>query len=485
MLTGLLAISPVLVAVAAILLGRRPPLQGAALGLAWALGCAALLPGAGLDAARAGRALETTAIVTLAAALVIGPGLLLNMALRRQGALERIVEGLAALQMAPERRALVLVLGLMAALECLTGFGIAMLLSVPLLCRLAGPERGQRLAVLGMFIMPFGALALPTVVGSALIGFPPETLGAFTTAYNLPALAVFALAVLHAFAGWGAVRRSGLYGVALALLLAAALWANCRFLFVETAGVFAGLAVAAAGLAWEAAFGRARFAGPAARSGLLALAPLGCAVALIAVARGVAPVHEALSAGLRIAGERLALSPLTSPGLALLVVALVLLALRPVRLDWRLLAVSAARPVATVFAFVLLAQAMREGGLLDLAVAAAQGLAPAALVTLAAAAAMLSGFATGSGVAGNALLMSAQYELGATQGRALDFAALQNAGAGHSSFASPPIAAVARSVAQASGERPVEETALIRFGLKVMAGVLAALLLAAAVLWSL
>jgi hypothetical protein len=125
---------------------------------------------------------------------------------------------------------------------------------------------------------------------------------------------------------------------------------------------------------------------------------------------------------------------------------------------------------------------MREAGLLDLAIAAAAGLDPRSLAGLGAPAAARSGVAPGSGVAGNALMMSAQYELGASVGRALDFAALQNAGAGHSSFASPPIVAVARAVAQTSGEGAVADAPLIHFGLAVAAAVLAALLLAAALL---
>lgn len=483
MLIGLLAIAPVFLALAVILVGRRPPLWGAAAGLAGALAVGAALPGAALSADAAARALETTGIVTLAAALVIGPGLLLNLVLRAQGATRRIVDGLAAIEMAPERRALALVMGLLPAIEGVTGFGIALLLSVPLLGRLAGPERGLRLALIAMFIMPFGALALPTTVGAALIDFPPEALGAATVGYGLPALVVFALAALLVFGGLQALRRSAHYALALALLLGLALWLNCRYLFVETAAAFSGIAVAAAGLAWEAARGRLKAPGAGTRAALVALAPFAAATALIALGRGAPPIFAALNEAWRIAGERLTLSPLTSPGLALLIVAAALLALRPIRLDLRLWLVSAARPIATVFAFVLLAQAMREAGLLALAVEAARGLPPAPLVALAAALAMLSGFATGSGVAGNALLMTAQYEVGATLGRALDFAALQNAGAGHSSFASPAIVALARSVAATSGTGAVsDDVALIGFGARVLLGVLAALL-AAALFW--
>lgn len=480
MLIGLLAVAPVLLALAVILVGRRAPLWGAAAGLAGALLAAATLPGAALSGEAAGRALETTGIVTLAAALVIGPGLLLNMALRAQGATARLVDGLAAVEMAPERRALALVMGLLPAVEGVTGFGIALLLSVPLLSRLAGAERGLRLALIAMFIMPFGALALPTTVGGALIGFPPEVLGAATVAYSLPALIVFALAALFVFGGVAALRRSAHYALALALFLGLGLWLNCRYLFVETAAAFSGVMVAAAGLGWEAARGRLSLRAAEVRAGLAGLAPFAVATALIALARGAPPIYAALTDAWRIVGERLTLAPLTSPGLALLAVALGLLALRPVRLDLRLWLVSAARPVATVFAFVLLAQTMREAGLLALAVEAARDLPPGPLVGLAAAVAVLSGFATGSGVAGNALMLTAQYEVGATLGRALDFAALQNAGAGHSSFASPAIVALARAVGSASGAgAAADDVALIGFGARVLLGVLAALLLAA------
>src|SRR5690606_12106370 len=151
----------------------------------------------------------------------------------------------------------------------------------------------------------------------------------------------------------------------------AGLWLNCRYLFVETAAAFAGLAVAAAAVGWEAARGRGRLRGPAARAGLVALAPLAAATALLALGGGAAPAVAALNGAWRIDGARLSLAPLTSPGVALFAVALGLLALRPARLDLRLWLVSAARPIATVFAFVLLAQAMREAGLLSMAVEAA------------------------------------------------------------------------------------------------------------------
>lgn len=473
MLTPLYALTPIAAALVAILVLRAAPLTGAAIGLALAIVAAATIEPATLDRPALSAAGEAALAIAVSAASVIVPGLILNHELERGGALTEAAEGLRALGMEPQRCAMILLLGLFPALECLTGFGISLLLAVPVLVRLLGPAAGVPVALLGMHIMAWGTMALATLVGAALVGMPPDLLGAISAVLQAPALATVGLIGLGTIGGPAALRRHAVFVVLLALALAALLHLNARFLLVETSGVLAGLGVVLLGIGWEALRGRFR----PSRSGLArlrGLTPFAAALILLLVLRLVPPIAELLGNALVIGGGDLSISPLASPGLALLLVAIVLAA-RGSGFHWAAPLRRAVRPVTVVLAFVLLAQVMHRTGLLGIAFAGAAQLPLAALVPLAPALGMLAGFTTGSAVAGNALFLPAVTALGAAHGFAWVFAAIHNAAAGHGAFASPSIVSLTVAIAGPAASGGPAAHQLVRFGIRSVLLVYAAL----------
>jgi lactate permease len=474
-LISLSALAPIAVALALILLLRVEPLLAAAAGLISAV----LVAGLSAPQALAWPAFlvagQTALAIAVSAASVIVPGLLLNHELGRRGGLSEVAEGLRALGMEPARCAVILLLGLFPALECLTGFGISLLLAVPVLVRLLGPAAGVPVALLGMHIMAWGTLALATLVGAALADMPPELLGGVSALLQAPALGVVALIGLGTIGGTAALARHGIFAVLLAMALAALLHLNTRFLLIETTGVLAGLGVTLIGFGWEAIWGRLRpKRNDLAR--LRGLAPFAAALVLLLAFRLVPPIASFLGGLLVIGTERLSITPLASPGVALLLVALFLALRGSGGFRWRAPLTRAVRPVAAVLAFVLLAQVMQETGLLQLAVRGIAALPFAVLVPLMPALGMLGGFTTGSAIAGNALFMPTAVALGGAHGFAYDFAAIQNAAAGHGAFASLPIVTLTVAIAGQSGlKASLTVPDLTRFGLRAALLIYAAL----------
>lgn len=475
MLTSIFALTPIAAALAAILVLRADPLIAAAIGIAVALVAAGTLDQATLawPAVIAGG--QIALAITASAASVIVPGLLLNHELDRRGTLAEVAEGLRSLGMEPTRCAVILLLGLFPALECLTGFGISLLLAVPVLVRLLGPAAGVPVALLGMHIMAWGTMALATLVGAALAGMPPALLGAVSAVLQAPALVAVALIGIGTIGGVAALRRHVAFAVLLALALSVLLHLNARLLLLETTGILAGLGVVLIGTGWEAL--RGRFRPVRAELGRLrGLVPFAAALVLLLVFRLVPPVADVLGNVLVVGSDRLSIAPLASPGLALLLVAIVLALRHGGGFAWLAPLGRSARPVGVVFGFVLLAQVMQETGLLDAALAGAASLPLAVLVPLAPALGMLGGFTTGSAIAGNALFMPAVATLGAAHGYAWDFASIQAAAAGHGAFAS--LAVVTLTVTIARQSIPQDGPAvsdLARFALRSLLLIYAAL----------
>ena len=466
MILTIYALAPIVAVLVAILVFRADPLIAAAVGLALALLAAGTISLDMLAWPILGGAGVTTLAITVSAASVIVPGLILNHELDRRGVMAKVAAGLRDLGMDPPRCAIILLLGLFPALESLTGFGVSLLLAVPVLVQLLGPAAGVPVALLGMHIMAWGTMALATLVGAALAGMPPDLLGAVTAVLQAPAIVTVALIALGTIGGAAALRRHAPFAILLALALAALLHLNARWLLVETTGVLAGLGVVLLGIGWEALRGHVR-PKQADLAWLRGLAPFAVALALLLAFRLVPPIAAFLGNVLLIGSEDLSIAPLASPGLALLLVAIFLALRGGTAFAWSAPLLRALRPVAVVFAFVLLAQLMQQTGLLQMALDGLARLPLAVLMPLAPALGMLGGFTTGSAIAGTALFMPTAAAIGAAHGLAWDFAAIHNAAAGHGAFASLAIVTLTATIAAQvapSGAPKVQD--LARFGLR-------------------
>lgn len=473
---SLLAFSPIIVSALIILFFRKTAVRGALIGIGATLLLIAVLEQFKIDFASLTIATASTLILTLSAALVIVPGLYLNAVLRGQGIVDGLVSWLQAVELNAERKALILLLGVLPAVESLTGFGVSLFLSVPVFFRLFAPDKAYRLSLLGMNIMPWGTLALATVIGASLSGEPVTSLGtatAITSALVFPCVGLIALFVLG---GGSALKRHGILAVLLGLSLSSLLLLFSYIGFTETAGILAGAAVSLVGMALLRMSSESRPDAPPGSPPAAVLRlflPYLLVLAIIVVTRTIEPLYQALTNLWIVTSERVRFSVFTSPGLALAVVAFALVRVQPVPIDHKAVWKRGQTAVLGIFCFVLLAQIMRESGMIDALASLLeqeQGEQSVILCILSPILGIISGFTTGSNVGGNALMMVMQHRIGETAGAGLSFAAIQNSAAGHAVFASLPIIILVMTIARESGDSSkMAEHDLLRFTLRALA----------------
>ncbi len=357
---------------------------------------------------------------------VLFGGLLLYNLLSTGGAVEAVSRFLGRLE--PDRVALAagVVVGVAPFFESVTGFGVAVVISAPILLA-AGftPLRAAVLATWGQCAVPWGALGVGTVIGAHLAGMDFGRLSDASAFLSLPLFPVYGVAAVALAGGWTGVRRRGAEAIVLGLVAGAATIVTSLYLVPELAGAVGGLAATAVFLARR----RHRLSGVPVR----ALVPYAFLLALLAVANGIGDLRSLLEQ----------LGPVfDGPGLPLLisgVFAALLLglggdaagaAVRRTATQW-------IPTAAAVLTFVLAGEVVAESGAAGLLAGGAEALGvffPAVSPVLAA----LGGALTGSNAASNALFMPLQVEAA----RGLDIseeltAAVQNVAGSHASMLAP------------------------------------------------
>jgi len=405
--------------------------------------------------------LPVVLILTLSVALVIVPGQILNAQLQAAGVITAIGARIEKLPLSRMKLAAVIVLGLAPALESLTGFGVSLFFTVPVLAQLFALRKALLLSLLSMNIMPWGTLALATLIGAQIAGAPFAQL-AFAT--SLTSFAVFPVigALVFVVCREDKTRAADLaFPLFTGVLLSAGLVFYNAFISAELAGVCAGLSAAALALFADAMRRGRVFAAESnaandangARELMRLLAPYFILIALIAVSR-IAPVNDALQHLLRLESGGVMLAVFTNPGVFIALTVGVLCARAAV---WRTPGAltaglrRAVYPVAAIALFVVFAQLHRASGIFEALAARMVELSAAQTAFVAPLLGMLSGYATGSNVGGNALFMALQSDAGRHFEHALAFAAVQNSAAGHAVFMSLPIILLTLSIAAAAG----------------------------------
>lgn len=400
---------------------------------------------------------DAAVLTTLVAAMIV-PGILFVEATRRLAspdAIKAVVDGL----LLPKPLAAILVaVGIGVTVESLTGMGVSLLVTVPLLLRLVERRTAIALALVGMSLMPFGALAISAHVGAKLAGLPIETLSraiVLVAAASLLALPFVCLALVGSRDSRTLVGALAAGGALMAGVVAATLSIG-----IEVAGVVGGLAtIVVLALISERAPGLAR------RLAAEGLRPYWALIALVGVQKAAA--GWLLAAGLSpiVATERVSFAVATSPGVALVVATLLV---APGALSASLLGAvlsRAWRPVLAVAVFMLAARLLVECGAIAALGGLVAGLGHAGAMVAVAALGAAGGFVTGSGVSGNALFMPSAAAVGASLGDLATFAALQNQAAGYFAMASLPVAAILMA---ALGRREAGDEAIaMRTGLAI------------------
>jgi lactate permease len=357
---------------------------------------------------------------------VLFGGLLLYNLLSAGGAVEAVSRFLGRLE--PDRVALAagVVVGVAPFFESVTGFGVAVVISAPILLA-AGftPLRAAVLATWGQCAVPWGALGVGTVIGAHLAGMDFGTLSDASALLSLPLFPVYGVAAVALAGGWTGVRRRGAEAMVLGLVAGAGTIVTSLYLVPELAGAVGGLAATAVFLARR----RHRLSGVPVR----ALVPYAFLLALLAAANGIGVLRSVLEK----------LGPVfDGPGLPLLVSGVFAALLLGLGGDeagaaTRRTATQWLPTAAAVLTFVLAGEVVAESGAAGLLAGGAEALGvffPAVSPVLAA----LGGALTGSNAASNALFMPLQVEAA----RGLDIseeltAAVQNVAGSHASMLAP------------------------------------------------
>lgn len=472
----LLHLSPVFLVMSMLMLLRRPPVQAALAGAALVALLWLAETGLAASAAPAGAALAAardTAVLFLSTAFVIVPGLGFVILIERMGVNQALSQWVRSLGLGPADQVVFIVLGLAPLLEAMTGFGVSLIATVPLLLSLFERRAALRMALAGMAIMPWGTLGLATVIGASLAHVDAVALTAVSSLTSAPVFLVLGALSLH-LAGERGARAWLLLG-GFGLLFVGVLHGISRWLGPEVAGVGAGFAVALGMLVRalllrgtaQAAPGWPRQAWP-----YLALALAIVLLKLLALA-------TQWDQRWIVQGAQVAWKPLASPGVALTLVLALLLARgagHGVALVGAL-AARAKRPLLTIFFFLAMSQMMVKAGFLAGLVQMLAELAPAALAPIVAAFGALAGYMTGSNVGGNAIFMPAIALL--PESSRLLLAAVHNSAAGHAALGSLSIVMLVLGLARTNAQ---EEGELVRFGFALACLNAAAVALAALVL---
>ena len=410
------------------------------------------------------RDLPIVLILTFSVALVIVPGQILNSLLQASGTIKEIGARIETVKLSPVKMASVIVLGIAPMLESMTGFGVSLFFTVPVLVQLFSFRRALLLSLLSMNIMPWGTLALATLIGAQISEIPFGELAVMTslTSFAVFPTVGFLIFIICRESGprtWAGLLCPLLSGIVLSCSL---VFYN-TFTTAELAGVYAGLTTALAILLVEVLrSGTGLLSGGFLSGGLLSgfiharppllrlFAPYLLLIFLTGLSR-ITVVHETLQDFFSVENGSVKLFVFTSPGLFIfLTVLLICVFSKKYRRHPRVFYHGLQRsvyPVAGIMLFVVFAQLHRASGIFKDIAARIINLELSEIIFISPLLGMLSGYTTGSNVGGNALFMSLQSETGDYFSQKLIFAALQNSSAGHAVFMSLPIILLALSIA--------------------------------------
>ncbi|HKH10256.1 MAG TPA: L-lactate permease [Rubrobacter sp.] len=374
---------------------------------------------------------------------VLFGGLLLYNLLAAGGAVEEVSRFLGRLEPDPVALAAGVVVGVAPFFESVTGFGVAVVISAPILLAAGfSPLKSAVLASWGQCAVPWGALGVGTVIGADLAGMGFGRLSDASALLSVPLFPVYGVAAVALAGGWSGVRRRGPEAVLLGLAAGAGTLATSLYLVPELSGAVGGLAATAVFLARRR--GRAR--GVPVR----ALLPYAFLLGLLVVANAAGDPGSVAVVGPALDGPAV-------PLIVSSVYAAVSLGVGGRRLGEAVRGtVRQWLPTAgAVLTFVLAGAVVADGGAAGVLAEEARrfgGLYPAVLPVLGA----FGGALAGSNAASNALFMPLQVE--AARGLGIPetlAAASQNVAGSHASLLAPQrivLAATATGLVGREGE---------------------------------
>ena len=408
-----------------------------------------------IDGATALGTAQTLGPLLVEVVLIILGGVLLAEVLTASGAQTTIARWLTDACRGRGRVVLLITLGVTPFAESVTGFGLGVIVGIPLLRHIGlTPIKSAIVALLGLVLVPWGSLAPGTLIAAELggVGFLP--LGVASALFTLPVLLIATPVILVIAVGAVEARRSLLDAIAVVAVMWLTLIGANVLLGPPLAGVAASVVTIAVVLLIARLVERNRLSVDRVLG--RALLPYGVLIAGLL--------------GSSLTGRMLPLGPaeriLSSPALWLLVTGgLAFWLLRIPRDAVPALVRSSARrgvPVAlTTTLFLILGGLMAASGTSAHLAEVASGLGPLYLVLIPLVGAV-GGYITGSNSGASAMFSASTADAALTLGAdPLTALAAQNVGASAAIMASPPRVVLALSVAGATESASVTRVVLL------------------------
>lgn len=184
--------------------------------------------------------------VTLNVVFILLGGLILSAFAGDSGAQQTMSHWFETAVKRPERAIIMYSLGLTPFMEASIGWGISLILAVPLLMRAGlSATRAATLGLIGLVVCPWGSLGPGLMITAELGEVGLSDLGAQTALYNLPVILSAALFVAVVGLGKRLTVPLALEILAVSFVMWAVLFAVSATIGPALAGIFAGLAVIA------------------------------------------------------------------------------------------------------------------------------------------------------------------------------------------------------------------------------------------------
>jgi lactate permease len=406
----------------------------------------------------------STAFVVL---YVLFPSLWLYRLQQAAGTLAILAQSLQRLCPQRDLQVLLLVMGLAPFVESASGFGVGTVIVIPFLIA-AGlpPLRAAALGLLGQMAVPWGALAVGTVLGAQLTGVSLTTLSAKSALLGLLLPAFYGLIALGMSGGKNALKRWGWLALLSGGIMVAAQWFFSVVGAVELAGVLAGLLVLLV-LSGVSLLVRGTTSAEVTGQAELfrACAPYLLLTTLLLLTRLISPLRTFLQQNgvLNLPDLRLNIAFLYNPGTWVFVTILVMLPFLRIKKEvarqtLRQTSLQFYPGAIAITAFIGTGRLMSDGGMIAVLGEAAANLG-SGYTLISPWLGALGGWLTGSNAGGNAMFAPLQLEAARRTALPLDWLmAAQNTAGSHATMLSP-----ARTVlAVTTAELPGAEGKLIR-----------------------
>ncbi|WP_240377406.1 L-lactate permease [Bacillus piscicola] len=413
-------------------------------------------------------------------------GLFLYNLLRQGGALDQISVTFSQMSSSPVEQAILISAALGPFLEATSGFGVGVVIAAPIYLSLGfEPKKAALLALLTQIAVPWGGLAIGTVVNSELTEVPLQTLGIASALVSIPLFYFYTAVVVAVAGGWRAVRQYAGLIVFIGSTLSLSTLAANMFISTELTGAMGGLITAICLIGyWRLQSRRKRGWKEAAaseqalstRTLYRSLLPYAVLIGFFIISHLIPRFQAFFQSFLvwELPAYDFRLEVLYSPGFALLLASLA--AVGVYRLSWKKVrscffaTIKQAYPViVSTVGFIAMSSVMEEAGMIDLITTNAAAFFGSAFLAVSPLIGALGGFLSGSNTASNAMFAQFQHSMAhKLHEPEMLLATSQNVSASNVTMSSPSRVALVASITGNSGK----EGELLRKMLLVSIGAL-------------